>query len=437
MILLEKIFFYLFVFCLPWQTRKIIHTWGGEFNEWTSAYLYLTDIFIILFLFLWLWRIRKDNFFKNLRIFQLKNHSFWLLVFLFFSLFTLVQARSLSFGFYSWIKLLEFVFLFFYLKQNYKEIFNFKRIAQVFVASGLFQSIIAIGQFASQKDLGLRFLTESPLGVGIDGVAKFISNDLTFIRSYGSFPHPNVLAFFLLVCLFFVYYLWLKKEKSLMGDCFLLVAHLLILFSLFLTFSRSIVFTFFLFSFIFFILNFRKYTKQMLGIFLLLIVFSSIFFVLARPEILDRFSVSSKEQSVVLRGLYNDISSSIIQEYPLLGVGLGNFVMEMREMFYLLLNWIHQPVHNVYLLIASEVGLIGLFVFLMFIYQLLRQFRNNVIKRDEQHYVLLLITFSIIFVSLFDHFFWTLQQGQLIFWLITGLLGAGVFHSLTADGRGV
>jgi len=81
----------------------------------------------------------------------------------------------------------------------------------------------------------------------------------------------------------------------------------------------------------------------------------------------------------------------------------------------LLSNWIHQPVHNVYLLISSEVGLLGLIVFLIFLYQLLKRFK-------KQNSVLFIIVICIIFVSLFDHFFWTLQQGQLMFWLILGLM---------------
>ena len=93
-------------------------------------------------------------------------------------------------------------------------------------------------------------------------------------------------------------------------------------------------------------------------------------------------------------------------------------------MLHLLSSWIHQPVHNIYLLIASETGLIGLILFLVFIFQLFR-------KIIGQEYFLLLIVFSFLFIGLFDHFFWTLQQGQLMFWLTLGIMGAGCPHSLT------
>ena len=423
MILLEKIFFYLLIFCLPFQTRKIIYQWGDGFNEWTTAYLYLTDILLILIFLFWVWRIREHRFLKEFKIFQLKNHGFWLLGFLIVSLISLIQARNLSLGFYSWFKLLEFIGLFFYLKYNYREIFNFKRLAQVLVASGLIQSIIAISQFTIQKNLGLRFLTESPLGTGINGVAKFIVNDLTFIRVYGSLPHPNVLAFFLLISLFFLYFLWLEKKYSFAKNIFFFFIFIIMLFALGLTFSRAIIAIFILTSLFYFIFVFckarkskdKELSKKIILIFLLFVIFCSLFIIFAFPELFSRFSISPEEQSVTLRLFYNQFTYSVIQECPLIGIGIGNFVWEMKDALDLLSDWIHQPVHNVYLLIASETGLLGLFVFLMFLYQLLRKFK-------EINYLLLFIVFCILFISLFDHFFWTLQQGQLMFWLIIGLM---------------
>jgi len=298
------------------------------------------------------------------------------------------------------------------LKYNYNKVFNFKRIAQVFVASGLFQSLIAIGQFASQKSLGLRFLTESPLSPTIDGVAKFTADGLTFIRAYGSLPHPNLLAIYLLTCLSFVYYLWIEKERNSFINCFLSSIYILLLFGLFLTFSRLIIFTFFLFSLIFFIFIFKKHHKKVVGFLLLLITFSSFFFFFAQAEVISRFNISPAEQSVILRGFYNQFAYEVIGRYPLSGIGLGNFVWEIKDIFNLLSNWLHQPVHNIYLLIISEIGLIGLVIFLMFIYRVLVQNKDR---------LLLLVILSFLFIGLFDHFFWTLQQGQLIFWLILGL----------------
>ncbi|MBU2068267.1 O-antigen ligase family protein [Patescibacteria group bacterium] len=419
MILLEKIFFYLLVFCLPFQTRKIIYQWGDGFNEWASVYLYLTDILLILVFLLWIWRIRKERFLILRRAQDIiKSSSFWLGAFLIVSLFSLIEARNLPLGFYAWFKLLELAGLFFYLKYNFKDLFDFDSLARVFVASGLFQALIALGQFAQQRSLGLRWLTESPLGVEIDGVAKIVVGNLTLLRPYGSLPHPNVLATFLLISILFIYYLWLKREHSFFVNLLLITNYLLLVIALFFTFSRVIIFVFLLSSLVYLILN-RKLGKKVLGIFLLLIILCSMFFILAWPEISNRFSLSLEDQTISLRSFYNQVSFSLINESPWQGVGLGNFVWEMKEIFPLLNDWIHQPVHNIYLLISSEVGLIGLIIFLMFLYRLLFQRSNR---------MLFILFLCLLLIGLFDHFFWTLQQGQLMFWLILGLLSSAEYN---------
>jgi len=416
MILLEKIFFYLLVFCLPFQTRKIIYQWGGSFNEWASAYLYLTDILLILVFLLWIWRVRQERF-LILRQVQdiIKGPGFWLGAFLIVSLFSLIEARNLPLGFYAWFKLLEFAGLFFYLRHNFKDLFDFDNLARVFVASGIFQALIALRQFAQQGSLGLSWLTESPLGLEIDGVAKIVLENLTLLRPYGSLPHPNILAAFLLISIFFVYYLWLRREHSFFLNCSLIVVSCLLFFSLLFTFSRVIIIVFILASLVYLISNFWSAKKKVFGIFLLFLIFSSLFLVFAWPEVSVRFPLSLEDQSITLRNFYNQVSFTFISESPWQGVGLGNFVWEMKEAIPLLSDWIHQPVHNIYLMIISEVGLIGLIVFLMFLYQLLGQAR-------KENLILLILFICFLLIGLFDHFFWTLQQGQLMFWLILGLL---------------
>jgi hypothetical protein len=71
----------------------------------------------------------------------------------------------------------------------------------VVVISAFFQSLVAILQFIWQKSLGLTFLKESAFSVYDPGVAKVLINGDVFVRSYGFFPHPNVLGGFLAVSL--------------------------------------------------------------------------------------------------------------------------------------------------------------------------------------------------------------------------------------------
>jgi hypothetical protein len=75
----------------------------------------------------------------------------------------------------------------------------FRRVIQILIFTGLFQSIIGIWQFIIQKSVGLFWLKESQISPSIDGVAKILIDEEMYIRAYGLFPHPNILGGFLLV----------------------------------------------------------------------------------------------------------------------------------------------------------------------------------------------------------------------------------------------
>jgi len=61
---IEKIIFAALIFFLFLQTRIILHSFGIRFNEWTSAYLYVSDILIAILIFFWLLRsfIKREPF---------------------------------------------------------------------------------------------------------------------------------------------------------------------------------------------------------------------------------------------------------------------------------------------------------------------------------------------------------------------------------------
>lgn len=464
---IEKLLFYLFVFVLPFQTRWIIYQYGGSFNEWTSIYLYLTDILLLAVFLFWFWRRKNERHLQEgLKISQrLKTVGFWLAVFLIVAFISLVNAKNISLGFYGWFKLLEMVTLFFYLKSNAVILsppeaseesrgtqrsndgkINFRNLARIFVLSGLFQSIIALGQFINQESLGLKWLAESPLALDKVGVAKIavvspVGGAVKMLRAYGSLPHSNVLAAFLLVCLFFLFFLWLSRERSLTGNAFFSAAFYLMFFGLCLTFSRTIILTFLLASFLYFVICLWQVTqtidiglfKRLVLVFLIFIISAGFFAFAFWPEISSRFNVSLNEEAVSLRIFYNETALAAISRQPLLGLGLANFVWEIRNELNLLASWLHQPVHNIYLLIAAETGLFGLIAFLMFIIRLLTLSLRGVRLRqmaeadDEAILFILrnlsfLLFLSFLFIGLFDHFFLTLQQGQLLFWLVLGLI---------------
>jgi O-antigen ligase len=65
------------------------------------------------------------------------------------------------------------------------------------------------------------------------------------------------------------------------------------------------------------------------------------------------------------RFLYLKFSERIISENPIMGVGAGQFIFELKRSLPNLVIWQYQPVHNIFLLIWSELGVVGLVLFIM------------------------------------------------------------------------
>jgi hypothetical protein len=75
-------------------------------------------------------------------------------------------------------------------------------------------------------------------------------------------------------------------------------------------------------------------------------------------------------------------------------------------------SWDYQPVHNIYLLILAELGIIGFILWLIPVLFLTK----------KSSFICSLLFIVILAISLFDHYFWTLYFGILLFWLTLGLM---------------
>ncbi|HPN96876.1 MAG TPA: O-antigen ligase family protein, partial [Candidatus Moranbacteria bacterium] len=149
------------------------------------------------------------------------------------------------------------------------------------------------------------------------------------------------------------------------------------------------------------------------------------------------------------------------------GIGQGQFVWNMQEYSHNILeSWQFQPVHNVFLLIWSELGVVGLVLFMIFLYRLFQSEKNvprgtfygsdvkqstliirqktnepregkredmaedkSILcnKREELSMIIPLryfkgILLGFIFILFFDHYFWDIQQGSLMLWMIMGFI---------------
>ncbi|MDO8496723.1 MAG: O-antigen ligase family protein [bacterium] len=430
LLLIEQYLFYFFLFTIPFQTRKILWYSGWRFNEWQSISIYATDIFLVVLLFFWA---------LNLKKFKLAKSDYFLIIFLVVSGISVFNSSNYTLSFFQWMKLSEFVVLYFYLSRYAFAKFGLINSLFAVMVGGIFQAVVAIVQFVRQSSLGFRYLGESVINFDLSGIASFYTSaGEKVIRAYGTTPHPNVLAtclFFAMFSFYFIYlYYRLHSKHTPFFDTWdraTLGFYGVMLFAFFTTFSRVIVFIWFV-SFCLrsvVVRAFKHYRitfgtkegrKRIIAILLVnlavIILFSSLYF----NEIISRSSISGEDQAVTLRAFYT--KEALGMEWNLLGVGTGNFVGWLMEKEPFLIQYAYQPVHNIYLLIYSETGILGLGAFLIFLVFLVKDFISGTRLRKSYDLSMLFFFCSILFIGFFDHLFWTLQQGRLVFWSSLGLL---------------
>ena len=135
----------------------------------------------------------------------------------------------------------------------------------------------------------------------------------------------------------------------------------------------------------------------------------------------SRLSGESLVKADELRVGFNQMGLEIIKKYPVLGVGVGNYLPALKDM-YKLQPWEHQPAHNIYIFLAAELGILGLALFFIIIFQILRSTWNQI--GEPIIFSLFLAICVFLFMGLFDHYFLTIQQGRLVFFIALGLLAA-------------
>lgn len=420
--------FYLTIILIPFNARYIFNfdqvQFVEEFHEnltW-SVYFFDPIFFCLILSFLVSGFLNKKIRF-NLKK-SLQTPLFWLIL---LGILNLIVANEKPPAIYQFTRL-SVAFIFFFLAKKLLESKQIKLISILLIfISGIFQSIIALGQFVFQKSLGLSVLGESMIAPDILGVAKFEIYGNKIIRSYGTFPHPNLLAIFLLLALGCGWWLWLQENKKIKKK-YLAIGLLFISVGIISTYSRGGILASALLLTIFLITNrklfstllnlnkknfslFQKILMRLSILLLIFLIFFSTYRVLA-PRLCYK---CAGENSIELRQIYSYYAQKIIAENRLLGVGLGNFTLTLKKKSNNLANYEIQPVHNLYLLIAAELGILGLILWSLFI---LKSGLNKPLNKKR----IFGNPFSSVFIiflllGLIDHYFWTLPQGQLLFFL--------------------
>jgi len=429
----ERWLWYLFLATFAWQTRFIFWQADTSFIEWRSAALYVSDVCMLgLFLF-WARTLSRDAFMKMFSEYKILG------VFLGIALFSFINAPSLVIGTIGVIRLIQYLLFFLYLRFHAWHRFSADMSALAVIVGAVAQALLGIAQFVLQHDVGIRWIGETLLRTDMRGVAVFYNlAGEKILRAYGTLPHPNILAAYLMVALWLLAWLWVRHWSW--NTRAQVVWHStagLLLVGMYLTFSRTIIavwmFSAVVGAVLMFVPRFSAYVRgsslgeirrRLRAFFATLVIVSVGFTALAWPLVAARLTLSRSDEAVALRIKYTSeaiASGTGWLNINWMGVGIGNFTTWLAGYDRLLPAHLVQPVHSIYVLVYAEMGIVGLFVLLLLLWSVLKNFWKATTHQPVLRLGLGALVVSMLIIGLFDHFYWTLQQGRILWWATLAL----------------
>lgn len=442
-----KILILLF-FILPWNLGKHFEVFDSFIDGVLSPYLvptlYLQDILLVV-LFAWFiaWRmlVEKSLRYTEVRVvFKVNLWTRFLLLFLLSCLLSLFFSDRLLPSLYLFCR----VFLYSLLLLVCLDLFKKNSVRQLFLTSlfvnSLLLSFLGLRQFADQRSVfnNYLFFGEQPYSALTPNIAEESYGGIAKIPPHGLFEHPNIFAGYLCVSLTFLLGIFTLRAFSNRSFGFLVLSIVTVGLGLYvLLLTRSFTGIYALVLGVILLLwyvavdnGFLKFlqstTVRKIGykvslllpvsLGFLMILFGLVFplfdglvnKLLPSDSILSTLSVTRRTALLASAGM-------LVAEKPFYGWGLNSFVYTFQH-FYVpvgVVNFV-QPVHNVYALLASEVGVIGVFWFVaLMLYGVYYSFRQG----SPVYGVVLL---EIVFMSSFDHYFFTIHQTFLLFMLTLG-----------------
>lgn len=437
-------FFLLFLIIIFFPIRYVFPTTSslttGLYSDFTSISLYLSDIFLFIAFIFILW---SNNW--NIKLW-LKNKLILLLI-IWLILGTFIFKNSIS-GLNIWYfaKFVELTIVSYgttilIFKSQPPRVKTLLLLA-VFVCLGTLQSVIGLLQFINQSPIGLNLIGEQVIYPNLWGVAKIVSGGTAYIRAYGTFPHPNVFSAFLVITILINIYLLISTTWKRITLTWLNLALFINTLGLTATFSRGAFLALGLGLVVYFgVLMIKHSARIYLSILLKILLALVLAFMIFKPWLLSRATIS--DQASVERKIYNQTALNIINDKPIFGLGVGESVLEMKRYSPVALNpWQIQPIHNFFLLSAAEIGIPGMLILLWIFFSHLKKLVSSIKYRisgdlntkyliqntENKEYLykltLLTILFSFMVLMLFDHYFYTLQQTQMLLWIVLGLIAA-------------
>ena len=300
-------------------------------------------------------------------------------------------------------------------------------------SSAMMQASIAIPQYLTQHDLGLRILSETPLFATIPTIPsgrlclldflQSASPKLIVFRAMGTMSHPNVLGGFCVLTLFATAYLFLKQARFRTG---IGIAYIIQLLALATTFSRAAIYAWALGT-LFFLCYVRFRQKKEIRALALWIGCATVFVgaVFHEPYLyrggIVNYNICTKN-SDTLRMRYQKVALRMTEKHPWLGVGYGQFSCRSIPFFDETMDpkLASSGVHNIYLRLGAETGLLSLCAFLCWAGSVLLLGWRSPLSLESGFLIASFL--AILFIGCCDQYPIVFQQGMLMLFGVAGLL---------------
>ncbi len=391
-------------FALPWQTRWIFYRLkvGNQTYEYGQLSLYGSALILVVAVLLIL--IRRQVEWRRLR--WLVPIFAWLLLSLLWSVTPILS--------------LYYVFLFIIAVGYYILVLQsqWELISSALISAGIVQALLAMQQFFQQHITASKWLGLAEHSPEILGQSVIVVNGLRMLRAYGSLPHPNMLAGFLVIVLFLLFF-WQnrRQSQSYYERFFVLFIGAIIFGGLVLTFSRAALFALAL-GIVWIIISALKQKDSYglrvilsLGIIFLTIItfwsFSLGDILVSRLDSNQRLEIISVEQRL---GGFQEAQALLTPKNLTVGSGFGTYVQALATKFPGRNFYDYQPVHSAPVILLIEIGLIGVLLLIMPLRKI------SIVSANWLQYSLVI---PVLVMAIFDH------------WLVSSYFGlALIFISL-------
>jgi len=326
-----------------------------------TAGISIRDIFVLLILAVWI--IEKISN-EELRMRFFPSITIPALIYLEICLVTFLWAPRVDLATLEIIQMTKVFILYLILANNLRDVSDVRFVVWALLATVALEGTVAIAQMITGKTLGLSFLGEYPVR---------LQYGMRYVRAAGTLGHPNKLAMYLEIILPLAAGLF-YSSKTQRDRIIAAIIFGVGVTALILTSSRGGWIAFFvsIILFIFIIIKRRMVElKTIIGpsiiMFLIIITLTASFWGAIHKRVTGDDHGSAMGRIPLIQ-----VALRIIQAHPIGGVGLNNYAEIMKEYDNTILGRrftrLERPVHNTYLLITAETGIIGFMAFAWFMF---------------------------------------------------------------------